>query len=198
MATYQPAKTGYYADLRELVRNNPDADLPTLQKLAAMGAYARQQEVSSDMYENPGQMLEDLQARQQKETTVVRQPNEPRRAAAPAPRQPVQMPAQQGSSGAMFNPYQQMSLHRGMASDVMGAIGDEMSSRVAQGREARRLGHEKEMMAARSDAELKLLIERLKHERYMAERQMQMMREMDDRKRGVMFSSEWSKPIPYR
>lgn len=98
----------------------------------------------------------------------------------------------------MFNPMQQMSLHRGMASDVMGAIGDEMSSRVAQGREARRLGHEKEMMAARSDAELKLLIERLKHERYMAERQMQMAREMDDRKRGVLFSSKWNDPIPYR
>jgi len=98
----------------------------------------------------------------------------------------------------MFNPYQQMSLQRGMASDVMGAIGDELDSRVAQEREARRLEHEKAMMSARSDAELKLLIERLKHERYMAERQMQMSREMSDRQKGVLFSTKWNEPIPYR
>ncbi len=196
MFTYQPAKTGYQAYIRELAEKNPDADLRALQKLASLGDYATQQGVSSDMYETPEQMLEDLQARRQREA-AARQQNQPPRQAVPAPRAPVQIPQQQGGS-AMFNPYQQMGMQRGMASDVMGAIGNELDSRVAQGREFRRQEHEKALMGARSDAELKLLIERLKHERYMAERQMQMMREMDDRKRGVLFSSAWSKPVPYR
>lgn len=197
MAAYQPAKTGYQAYIRELAEKNPDADLRTLQKLASLGDYATQQGVSSDMYETPEQMLEDLQAKKAKEAAERQQVAPPPRPAVHAPRAPVQIPQQQGGS-AMFNPYQQMSLQRGMAGDVMSAIGNELDSRVAQGREYRRQEHEKSLMSARSDAELKMLIERLKHERYMAERQMQMMREMEDRKRGILFSSAWSKSIPYR
>jgi hypothetical protein len=196
MNTFAPAKGSYHAYVRELAEKNPDADLRTLQKLAALGNYATQQGVSSDMYETPEQMLEDLQAKRANEA-AARQQAVPPRPAAPAPRAPVQIPQQQGGS-AMFNPYQQMGMQRGMASDVMGAIGNELDSRVAQGREYRRQEHEKSLLNARSDAELKILIERLKHERYMAERQMQMMREMEDRKRGVLFNSAWSKSIPYR
>lgn len=196
MFTYQPAKTGYQAYIRELAEKNPDADLRTLQKLASLGDYAAQQGVSSDMYETPEQMLEDLQARRQREA-AARQQNQPPRQAIPAPRAPVQIPQQQGGS-AMFNPYQQMGMQRGMAGDVMGAVSGELGSRVAQGREFRRQEHEKALLNARSEAELQMLIERLKHERYMSERQMQMQREMMDKSRGVLYSSSWRKQIPYR
>lgn len=89
----------------------------------------------------------------------------------------------------MFNPMQQMALHRGMASDVMSAMGDELDSRVAQAREQRRLQHEKDMEAMRQEGVLK----RLQMERETAERQMRMAQELQDRANGVFFSSRWGR-----
>jgi hypothetical protein len=186
MAKYQPPKKGYYADLQELVRNNPGANLQTLQRLAGMGEYIRQQGVSSDMYETPEQMLEDMEARKGKEA--------PQQPAAPTPRQAAQpasfsRPQSQQSGGSMFNPMQQMAMHRGMASDVMSEMGDELDSRVAQAREHRRLQHEKDMEAMRQEGVLK----RLQMERETAERQMRMARELQDRQNGVLFSTDWGR-----
>lgn len=92
---------------------------------------------------------------------------------------------------------QQASHLAGMYGQLGSALQDENDSRVAQEREFRRQEHEKSLLGARSNAELQMLIERLRHERWMAERQAQMSREMSDRQQGVLFSTEWSKPIPY-
>lgn len=90
-----------------------------------------------------------------------------------------------------LSPYQQASHLAGMIGQTTGAIQDENDSRVAQMREAGRQEHEYRL-------QMDALLARLQHERYMAERMMQYRREQDDKARGVLFSSEWSKPIPYR
>lgn len=182
MAAYQPAKTGYYAYIKQLREQYPDASLPMLQQLASMGDYAMQQGVSLDMYETPDQMLEDLQAKRR--NAAQQQPPAPRRAAVPMPRQYAQ---QSGGSEVMFNPAQQFAIHRGMTGDVMGAISNELDSRVAQQREARRMQHQSGM----AGMEYQMLLARLRHERELAEKEMRFKREMADRQRGVISSSEW-------
>lgn len=191
MATYQPAKTGYYAYIKQLREQYPDASLPMLQQLASMGDYAMQQGVSLDMYETPDQMLEDLQAKRRNAAQAAQQQPAPRRAAVPMPRQYAQ---QSGGSEVMFNPAQQFAIGRGMAGDVMGAIGNELDSRVAQGREARRMQHESDLSMQQMQMQYQMLLARLQHEREMAERDMMMKREAADRQRGVLYSSDWYKP----
>ena len=185
MAAYQPPKKGYYSHLRELVRNNPGAELPTLQRLAGLGDYAVQQEVSSDMYETPDQMIEDLEARREKERPAAA----PRTQPVARPQRPEAFTSPQSERTQMFGPYEQMAMHRGMAQQAMGAIGDEMDSRVAQVREQRRLQHEKDMEQLRQDG----ILRRLQMESQATERQARLMQEMQDRAGGMIFSSRWKR-----
>lgn len=191
MATYKPATTGYYAYIKRLREQYPDASLPMLQQLASLGGYAKEEGVSLDMYETPDQMLEDLQARRQNEAQQRQQQAPPRQAPVQMPRQYAQ---QSGSGAAMFNPSQQFSIHRGMVSDVMGAVGNELDSRVAQEREGRRMQHESEMTMQQMQMQYEMLLAKLRHEREMAEREMMMKREQADRQRGVISNSAWLQP----
>lgn len=147
MGTYRPATKGYYGDLRTLRQKNPSTSLPVLKKLAGMGQYVRDQDVTADMYENPEQMLEDMQARQEAERANRPQP--------PAPR-PVQQPMfapqqHQGASHMIFGPAEQYGILQNMANGQMAMISKENDSRVAQEREWRRMQHEKEMMQMQAE-----------------------------------------------
>ena len=73
----------------------------------------------------------------------------------------------------------------GMANQINQAIQDENDSRVAQMRELRRQEHEKEMLRMQQEA----LLERLRLERELAERQSQAA----DRARGILYSSTWKR-----
>jgi hypothetical protein len=142
----------YYGDLRRLRKKNPDAPLSVLQGLAGMGRYAREQDVSIDMYETPEQMLEDLQARRGKERPAnapqpqPEAPRQPRASFSPAYQQP------QGAS-PVLNPAQQFAHSQGMAAQANNAIRDEMDSRVSQERDRQRMEHQKELVRMQMEAQ---------------------------------------------
>lgn len=157
MASYKPPTKGPQYHLRTLLANNPGADRSVLQKLAPLGDYAVSEGVSSDMYETPEQMLEDLQERQRKEA-AGRQGNPQRLPAWTAPLRGFPPPAPASFFGSqegqtVLSPQQQFAHLHGMSNQVMGAISDENDSRVAQARELRRQEHEKELMRMQMEAQ---------------------------------------------
>jgi len=183
MLEYKKPTKGYYAYLQTLVRDNPDADLPTLQRLAGMGDYAADQGVSLDMYENPQQMLEDMQARQANEAEA--RARRQARAARPAtPAQPAGGAgvSQAGGNASMYlNPMAPFIAQQNAIGATNRAIADEMDSRVAQSRERRRQLHEQGLLGMRADSEYRMLLARLQHERLMFERQMALQKQREDR-----------------
>jgi hypothetical protein len=186
MPTYQPATKGYYGDLRTLRRKNPNTNLSVLQKLAGMGQYVRDQDVTADMYENPEQMLEDMQARQAAE----RQRQQQQQRQQPAP-QPVRQPMftqPQGDFDMLF-PGQQFQLLQNMANEQEGMFAAENASRVSQSRELTRMEHEQQMERIRQDGILK----RLQMEQQMEAQRMKMGAVAADKARGVIYNSEWYK-----
>lgn len=190
MAIFKPPTKGTHYHLRTLIANNPNADRGVLRKLASLGDYALSEEVSSDMYETPEQMLEDLQARRQPQA-AGHQENPQRLPAWTMPLR-TQPPAgtfvSQQESPSVFTPGQQFGHLQGMAGQVAGAVGDENDSRVAQAREARRQEHEYRL-------QMDALLARLQHERFMAARNRQAQQEAADKARGMTYNSEWGKPL---
>lgn len=190
MATYKPPTRGPQYHLRTLLANNPGADRSVLQKLAPLGDYAVSEGVSSDMYETPEQMLEDLQERQ-RQAAAGRQDNQQR---LPAWTRPLRVPPPPGTfvpsqeSHSVFSPGQQAGHLQGMINQATSAIQDENDSRVAQAREARRQEQEYRM-------QMDSLLVRLQHERFMAARALQAQKEAADRARGMTYNSEWGKPL---